>query len=523
MDLKHKAVSLPGRGEVYVSQDLTQEPKRLPFSCVLLTLGNQNFSHVIRPTMLLLKAAAGVKIIIPEDFRLPEPRKLNVSYLLSVEESEANESNDAVYYVEDSLSGISTALGFLETAVMAGMTDIVVDLSGLRPAGTRTSSGNIASGAESFKGIFELLVEYINNPSIHTLLSCLGLINKVVLKGGYKKGVVTSAIHVDSPYLEDYLNVPLVELEGAHKKGIIVTEAFRNSSLFPLALEKINTESLFLQKEQPDKTLYANVCQGILLKGVQNLATTCMIVRINLGLIESEHDLIEAYVAATDVAINLTLDWRRRSSLSPIVAGLDDDNQVAICTPGLANMLNNFNMSYEEFMRKDNWIYKAFCKALKASCEYADKLCDKLRIPKFDRLHTVEPAQTHSFRLTDAKGYTVVRGIWTPWTRYINRVSDVEQQLSQRYDYGEVELKMSPEKHFELCNMWQEMMDTYGRSHAISYDTWEAFSPDVYDKWYSSSLRTLYYNEAHNYNNDYSRKRIPVLELPECDSCVSNY
>jgi len=288
---------------------------------------------------------------------------------------------------------------------------------------------------------------------------------------------------------------------------------------------KVNTESLFLQKHQTGD-IYANVCQGIYLKD----RGTCLLYRLNLGQVEVLADLEPAMVQATQDAIKTHVEWRKlHPELAKNWADISDDNQVGIDVMGLANLLSNFGIPYKEFdaalrgIKRYELAYELVCalkRAYRSSTVMADYLCRNVyHIPQFDRLHTVEPAQSHSYRCQDIKGYTISRGIWPPFSRRVNRVSNTQSEQVRTYDFGPCETRIDPGLHFSVCNGYMALLRDCGRPHAMSYDTWEDFNPDVFDKWFNSNLSTLYYNVAKDYKvQDYARKVIKPIEL--CSSCT---
>ena len=358
---------------------------------------------------------------------------------------------------------------------------------------------------------------------MHSLLKLLGTLNAVILRGGYKKGIITSAIEDTSPLLWDYLNTPLVSLPGSHKKGIILSK-YPEPELLKVLIEKVNSESLFLQKHQPGKG-YVNVCQGIFLKS----RGTCLIYRLNLGLITDMSQIVPAFKEATRKAIYTHWEWRQlHPKRASMWADLQDDNQVAVDVMGLANMLHTFNISYQDFIAElhdenscnpdAKQLVNTLRQAYSESCTEADLYCETLGIPLMSRLHTVEPAQSHSYKSQDCRGNTVARGIWTPFSRTVNRMSQAANEKPKTYYYGDIEAHMSPEKHFELSNGYYELMRDYGRPHSMSYDLLATMDESQFKNWYASSLPATYYQLTNDYNTDYSRKVFKPVDL--CSSCA---
>jgi hypothetical protein len=526
-------VSQPERVETYLAD---KEGDRLPFSCTLATLDEKSqIDEIIRFTTKSLKAGAGVKMIITDKFKLGTPKPEFKLYQYIDSTNDDVKYFDEIVYPErfnqfprtvactwagDSIDEILDAVSWVwKKGTSDGVDAVAVDLTLLRPRDTKNSKGLVASGAVIFTQLFNAVEFHIQRQTVHSLLKLFGTLNAVILRGGYKKGIVTSAIEDTSPLLHDYLSVPLVSLPGSHKKGVILSTE-PDAELKSLIISKVNSESMFLQKSTGDGT-YANVCQGIFLSD----RGTCLIYRINLGLINDISQIVPAFKLATKKAIQTHQEWRiLHPERAKGWASIEDDRQVAVDVMGLANLLHTLGIEYTVFINalqgeenSASELVEEFCKAYKASSEVADSLCEELGLPKFERLHTVEPAQSHSYRSKDIRGKTVARGIFTPFARIVNRMSDNEQ--TKTYDYGGVEVRMSPENHFRLCNAWMEMMTNFGRVHSFSYDTLSDWNVDSFNQWYESELRTLYYNLSRDYNTeDYGRKTIiPVVLCPACE------
>lgn len=499
---------------------------RLPFSCTLFVL-NDKIEDCLSFAARSLKSGAGVKIIIDKLFSLPPKSSGDLEVYIDrshsdwsiCDEYERRLSTDTktvyenthVITVEDSMeggNGIIASWAECIDALKRGLS-VCVDLSRLRKRDSENSNGLIASGPHYFARLYHAIAKYTMSPSMLSLLQLLGTLNEVILRGGYKRGIITSAIHCDSPYAKSYLNVPLVSLKGSHKKGIIVTDDL-DDSFIKLIVSKVNQESVFLQKDRGD--LYANVCQGIYLRHLG----TCLIWRVNLGMCLDHTDIVQSFKDATKLAIECTVEWRKHVT-NNIWADLKDDLQVAVDAMGLANMLKIWDIRYDDFIYQRSQaaklLFGTLKKAYAESSIVADETCDRLGIPHFERLHCIEPAQAHAYREEDADGFITCRGIWPPFDRIVTRQSS---QNSVTVDHGAIEIArdIMPVGHFDLCSLWQTLFD---RPHAISYDTWQNFSVEHYKEWLRSPLETVYYNFADSYNQDYARKRVVNVEL--CSVC----
>lgn len=523
-----KLVTAPERLQTWLDNP---EGKRLPFSCTLVVLkADTNIGEVIEWTTQSLKAGAGVKLIISDTFRLPTPRPnfkvelvLDSEHLdwdlVAVEDREANVISCVARFdgiaPSDSIESIAESW---RTLYDNPWDDLVVDLSSLRPKDSVNSDGLLASGPMTFGLVYEAIALYRRTPTIHTLLRLFGVLNEVILRGGYKKGIITSAIEDTSIYYQEYLSVPLVSLRGSHKKGVILSKPPDNVGQL---CDLVNYESLFLQKAQPS-SLYANVCMGIFLED----RGTCLINRVNLGRLENLADIPGAFVQATIQALYAHLAWRQQQpERAKQWAALDQDNQIAMDVMGVANLLRRLGLTYLELIEALEGRKTAASSLVMhlqdgylASVKAADAWSALHGLPKMVRLHTIEPAQAHCYRTTDLDGYTTARGIWPPFSQIVNRYSQSAAEPVLTYNHGKV-ADITPHDHFRLCAGWHKLMADYGRVHAVSFDTWEPFSEPVFQKWYASSLLTLYYNMSGDYaTRGYARKRFAAPSL--CSSCT---
>jgi Fe-S-cluster formation regulator IscX/YfhJ len=394
----------------------------------------------------------------------------------------------------------------------------------------------MSSGPASFWSIFKSFHDFCQSPSIANLLTCLGHINHTMRRGGYKKGIVTSAMDYECPLIEEYLDIDITELQGSHKLGVIVDpDILRFHELVDKIVEKRNSQSLFLEK-RASSTAYFNVCQGIEL----GHRGTCLIWRVNLGLCVTDDDIISAFAAAISKLVNLHISWRNSPSNPGIYAPLNDDRQVALDVMGLANILSIRDIKYSDFIVSleafnddpiassqytDPKIYKlisAIDRGYKKAIEIADGIiADCGDLLPLDRLFTVEPAQSHSYETKDSQGFTTCRGIFPPFGRVVTRNS--ESEVERTYNHGNVETagEIGADWQIRLCNAWQRLMDSTGHAHAISQDTYKEMDKDGFIKWLDSPSKTLYYAEHRNYNQrKHLAKTIAVCQLDNRDECT---
>jgi hypothetical protein len=558
------ASTAPGRPRRYLAEGSTG---LLPHSCTLFVY--KDVPDCLSFTARSLKTGSGVKSIFDQSFRLPNaPAKGRMFMTLSKDHHDydvfaelvsqdyglsVGPNNPAYVYVQDSMETdalLPGSCGIIESwrvvhDYLAQGFDVVVDLSNLRRAGSNKSDGYkvTASGPASFAKIYLAMAKYLAKPTMLNLLKMQGTLNAVILKGGHKRGIVTSMMHTSNSLIWDYLNAPTADLDGSHKKGIIVDDNCMTDTLAgavalrKLICDKVNSESIFLQKcssvlGDNYANTYSNVCVGIMLPD----RGTCLIWRVNLGLVETRQELVDAYVLATRQVISLHKEWHESvpERLACLWQPIDQDRQVAIDPVGLANMLKRFGYTFQQFVEElalvntgnvsPGSIAYWFAEAYKESTRVAQELAAELSLPSFLRLHTVEPAQRHAFELKDYEDATLCRGIWPPFASVVNRMSDVEGAVT--VDHGEVETLETVDSStvFELNSQWQLLMRNFGLPHAISADIYEPVDEAWLSKWWLSPQLTAYYQFAGLVNQAYARKQVEQIDLaPRADDFLASF
>ena len=558
-DLLSSPSTAPSRVRTFLFQP---QSKSLPYSCALIKYNNDLF-ETLKLTSSYLRSGAGVKIVL-DDFqvRTPvakfswsfflEPEHPDFKYLSPQQKEYLGFEGEWLYVAdsmeesnEDNYSIVGSWLKFIELAE-AGK-NIVVNLSRLRPYGQENANGLMASGpigmgeraredSCSFLSIYQALADHLRCGDIGSLLKLLGTLNDTLRRGGFKRGIVTSSMHYGNPNFPAYLNVPINSLPGGHKKGARLTpEVLLNRALVNLIVEKVNTESLFLVKVKPE--CYDNVCVGIGLRA----RGTCLIWRVNLGLIPQPKDLPCWFMKATRQLALLHIYWRKENpEKAKLVAPLEKDPQIALDVMGLANALARWKITYQEFVdaisefndsthhfreASDAHILVFYlAKAYQASLLEADSICEEHGLGRLERIHTpAEPAQNHSYETKDLDGYTVTRSIFAPFGRKIRRVSDHQENIVVNHGPVEVASEVGPQLHQRLCEEWTRFVGTVGRSHDyMSFDTWAAIDAAWLEDFLTRSpLWSKYYSEHENYDQYYLKKEATLIARKyECQVCA---
>ena len=558
-------ISYPGRVRTYLDKP---HANTLPYSCILRKYHKNKLGELLETIAVDLKHGAGVKTVLDEftPIEYPEKRPPFFRFYLSPKHFDAqylsNRSDlynlyfvssvkdSFVYRVRDQMEGnggiIDSWKFLIELYNQSQTFNVVFDLSNLRPAGSVNSNGMIASGPVSdgkglsFVDIYFAIDHHMRNGKIGSLIRLLGVVNEVIRRGGFKRGIVCTSLHYQSASIYDYINQPNKDVVGGHRKSYRIDKGLLD---YPELLEQIadsvENEGSFLEKEQTG--FYANVCMGIKLKE----DGTCLLNRINLAqLTIGEFPLLpEIFEKATLDLLTIHCEWRDKyPEKSKRVAKLDSDNQVALDLIGLASAIAQWGITYKELCEAlkrfnnetneprvsiaDNWVYW-MARGYQKSKQVADEFSRGHSLPYFERLHTIEPSQRHFLDLTDREGYTVTRSVYPPFDRRITRVSDTE-------DVVFVEHNPKVETVQDVgADLWQEFfcelktfLGLVGRSHGfMSFDSYKPITPE-WIKWFleSSPLESLYYPESSRYETHYLDKKVEICDLglddlEDCSVC----
>lgn len=540
-ELRDGLDTAPGRVRTFL---LEPDKKTAPHSCTLFVWQN-NLAELIRFVTIALKGGAGVKVIFPQDTNLIAPPAPPLQWGVTIGkphlEYEQIAKDEHFWWIDETLEcfttnkarstlpvecrytvadSIQSPTGIIDSwmAMCLAKTmgvPIIFDLSALRPIGTTNNCGLVASGAKSFLDIYSQIARYLDDRNIFSLLVLLGRINDTMRRGGFKRGIITSEMDYRCALIDEYLAAPTAEIPGSHKKGVTIDDGILtpdNANLLDRIVESRNREGTFIGKVTP-QGIYHNVCMGLQLAD----RGTCTIWRVNLGLCRIE-DLIPVFIDATLKICELHVSWRDRvEGAKDLYAPIAEDRQIGLDVMGLANLLKRYGISYLQFTEDledtlidgkisadaENWSERAsligsLIMAYQQSVKVADKFMTDRGLPLLDRIHTVEPAQSHAYECLDHEGKTICRGIFPPQGTVVLRKSN--SQANKRYFHGRVETiaEVGPVVFERLCNAWQRLMDASGRAHSISQDTYRICAPERVKELLDSRSKTWYYSEYKN-------------------------
>lgn len=424
-------------------------------------------------------------------------------------------------------------------AYLAGVENqtLVFNLSGIRPSGIENSEGMVSSGMASFGFILAKAFEFGNNPNIKTLLSFLSSFNQELRRGGkYKNGAITTSYPIYGKYAKEYLNLPAITHPWL-KKGLVLTSDFLTfAHLISDIIYSVNAGVLWLEKaviqgsslEQPflwlssksellNERLKSNVCREILIpsKG------TCNLSHVNLAHYSCTAEIVTAF--EDSMTFLCDLHAQDNQSQAGIYLPANEDRQVGLGVIGLANILALSVISYEDFTH--TLASELTYENKKAIYDYVNRKSDRLpfqteplkccndteclvhtlftayakagRIAKdrgMKRAFCIAPTASSSFKYFDYEGNTTTPEISPPVYQVTERLSETDQSEEIFY-YGDVETaeKVGFKVYKELVNAWQELINSTGLAHSISFNIWEDIDRDFLQWFFLSSTLTTYY------------------------------
>lgn len=259
---------------------------------------------------------------------------------------------------------------------------------------------------------------------------------------------------------------------------------------------------------------------------------TCLIYRLNYGQIRQLRDIKKYLAEQTVELLDLHFGWERPDAYLEAY----EDNQIGLDVMGLANLLNIQDITYAEFV-KEVYAYldgkqieenvhelvDCIAEGYAESVRVADEWCDSRNLPRMHALHTVEPAQSHSFETEDIYGFTTCRGIWPPYGRRVRRLSDTNDNISVSHGGVETTGEVGPKGMRDINEAYYALMKRFGRPHSISMDLIELPTEETIDWFLDSDIQTKYYTvyEEGTQQQMYLQKKAQSLVCNEtrCSIC----
>lgn len=472
--------------------------------------------------------------------------------------------------VEDSINGpngiIQSLMKYIELAL--GGTDVLVDLSKLRPAGSTNELGMVATGPDSFSLLFIRANEYIANPSIAQFLAFLSSFNEVIRRGGvYKNGALTTSMPTHHLKFEEYLDAS-PSIHPWLKKGASLVKDFRSFTMVKDSkiLDKVNAGELWLEKLTDldgnwitfwqyhglgeANILRANVCREIRIKSGE----TCTIGHVNAGMCKPK-DLPQAFALTMRHLIEVhSVNAPGKDALRQFVDG-KIDRQVGLGIIGWANFLRQAGVTYCEFTDAlKNRVQHPYAKEVmdaliegftegksikqmvgdiktdKPAIEIANQLfigyAQASALAKeygLYRAFCIAPTASSSYAHEDLEGFTTTPEIAPPIYQQVERLSQILAE-DIIYEYGNVETveMVGWDTIWEMTELWQKLMNLTGLAHSISFNLLEDMTPTDFKKWCDGPLLTTYYRlvSQTGHLDKTGSQLVCSITNPECEACA---
>ena len=170
---------------------------------------------------------------------------------------------------------------------------------------------------------------------------------------------------------------------------------------------------------------------------------------------------------------------------------------------GLANLLQRYNVSYEQFgkalERKNAGEHEAsvafeLVKQLEQGVQAAAQIA---RMNKMKRAFAIAPTASCSYRSRDAEGNTCAPEIAPPIARTVDRDSGTFGV--ETYSYGEVEIasEVGWENYKRVADGILTMLNRTGLLHGYSFNSWSdvvTYDNEFIEEWLESPQTSLYYS-----------------------------
>ena len=377
-------------------------------------------------------------------------------------------------------NGIEASWRFASHALRYGA-GCAIHLSKLDYKGYVRESGVTASGPVSFGKIYSTL-------------------NEILRRGGvYKNGAIV--LHMDLCHNDarEFINTPRSELPWV-KRCINVTEAWWESCTFKSdLLQGIKSGDIWLNKVRHNdkgERIYGNVCLEVYLPS----RGTCLLQHINLGACEFDK-IAAAFVAGMSELCTLHSQTGVGESgeyLSP-----DVDRQVGLGVLGLANLLRQYGVTYEQFGRaltqynNNETIRSAAYELVSEIASGIDQAASVARYHNMVRAFAIAPTASCSYRSSDVDGYTATPEIAPPISQTVDRDSGTFGV--ETFNYGDVEIasEVGWENYKRVADGLMTLYQRTGLLHGYSFNSWSdmvTYDNEFIEEWLRSPQTSLYYS-----------------------------
>jgi hypothetical protein len=389
------------------------------------------------------------------------------------------------FRVEDSIDSIAEAANWaLHVSAYQGAPSL--DLSALRPRNSEVSSGGSSSGAASFSKVFDSIVGSMRRPT-------------------KKNGAGVVWLDWNHPDLAEFMDMPF----NYAYKGIYCPSnanpdeqrAFLASPISHSIVRWYDSNKAFVCK-RPDGGLLLNLCTEI----ENTTRGTCVLGVLNLSQydLNNMHELPADFTAAAldmEQAMKLSARALRTSSIK--CYNEDANRQFGLGVSGLASLLANCRVSYEDFTAElegtitNNWRAGKLARFIREAYRQAtEALGGRVRAA-----FCVQPSATGAFESADIAGYTsspelqpVVALRSNGSVTAIRKSALLGDTYATFHPAIETVNDVPYETYRRLCCAWQDMLDSTGLAHRHSACFYGArFTHADLSRFVFSSQRSLYY------------------------------
>ena len=377
-------------------------------------------------------------------------------------------------------NGIEASWRFASHALRFGA-GCAIHLSKLDHKGKTRESGVVASGPVSFGKIYSTL-------------------NEILRRGGiYKNGAIVLHLDLNHADAREFVTTPRSELPWV-KRCINITQEWWDSCSFKDdLLLGIKSGDIWLNKVRHDdngQRIFGNVCLEVYLPS----RGTCLLQHVNLGACEFD-DIPRAFVAGMSELCAL----HSQTGVGDSGEYLDSkiDRQVGLGVLGLANLLNRYGVTYEQFGRaldqyhNKETIHSSAYELVSQIASGINQAAEVARNANMVRAFAIAPTASCSYRSVDLDGNTCTPEIAPPISQTVDRDSGTFGV--QTFYYGDVEVAASVgwDNYNRVANGIMRLLQSTGLCHGYSYNSWSdqvTYNEEFVNKWLQSPQTSLYYS-----------------------------
>lgn len=380
-----------------------------------------------------------------------------------------------------------------------------IDMSQLRPEGSPVSGGGDAGGLTLMKA-YDSLAGYVRRE----------------LK---KNGAMAVYLDYDHPSLDYFLDL---EVDFLTKAVYVPTDASSTNldkKLKAKLVDAYNKGKIFIVKRPSPgmngEALFCNLCTEVEIPH----RGTCVLGAVNLGQFDNENldSLISVFSAAAQKLYVITQQTIQANAPTLWSCSSPNNVQFGLGVTGLASMLANLSISYEDFTTEmdlattnttslEEIIHNASSRSNNNAaaelvwyfaCAYhaaTNTVKDKVV-----KAFCIQPSSTGAFALADKLGFTVSPEIQpVQGMRVETNEGTTVRTIRKSTKSGDLVVDFRPgtetindvpyETYAKLCSAWQRLMNSTGLAHRHSANFYgETFTQSDLDAFLDSDRKSLYY------------------------------